>query len=238
MIPTPLRRKRQQALSPSPGRTPSLCQRLAHDGPATFSLSELTAVITESAPETVSCIARDYGEQSLCGLRNAKQASDAFGIPFNKACQLVAACELGRRFSSRPRGRSAVLRSAKDVSKYVAEMHDLPKEYLRGIYLDGRHKIVCDEVISVGTTEACFADPKQIFAPALQFGAVAVILVHNHPSGDVTASPADIELTLQLVAAGRLMNVNIVEHVIVGRGKFRSIPANYDSDVRGIPQTA
>jgi DNA repair protein RadC len=209
-------------------------EKLIANGPKLLSLPELVAVLlnTGTVKEDVLAMAtrivREYGEKSFASFEDPKKISEDLDIPLGKACQIVAASELGRRFFKKPGGRNISIRNAKDVSSYVRDMHDLPKECLRGIYLNNHHQVIHDEVLSMGTTDANLAHPREVFKPAIEYGASAVILVHNHPSGVITPSTADIEITKQLVEAGRVIGINLVDHVIVGRGKFTSVSVNYE----------
>ncbi len=209
-------------------------EKLIQHGPSVLSIIELVAVIlnTGTVKEDVmtmaSRIIREYGEKSFASFDDAKKLSEEIGIPIGKACQVVASSELGRRFFKKSGGRNISIRNAKDVSAYVRDMHDLPKEYLRGIYVNGHHRVVHDEVLSMGTLDANIIHPREVFKPALEYGAAAVILVHNHPSGMVMASAADIEITKQLVSAGKIMGVALIDHVIVGKGKYTSVPVIYE----------
>ncbi len=208
---------------------------LAH-GPQSLSIVELIAILlnTGTVKEDVlsmsSRIIREYGEKSFASFDNPQKIANDLDIPITKACLMVASSELGRRFFKKPGGRNVSIRNAKDVSAYVRDMHDLPKEYLRGIYLNGHHRVVHDEVLSMGTLDSNIMHPREVFKPAIEYGAMAVILVHNHPSGIVTPSAADIEITKQLIHAGKIMGISVVDHVVVGKGKYASVPAIYDSN--------
>ncbi|MBI5134187.1 MAG: DNA repair protein RadC [Candidatus Taylorbacteria bacterium] len=209
-------------------------ERLLAHGPAALSLSELVAVLLnagttkEDVLSMSGRIIREYGEKSFASADNPKRMSEALDIPIVKACQIVASSELGRRFYKSSGGRSAKVRSAKDVSNYVRDMHELSKECLRGLYMNNHHQIIHDEVLSMGTLDANIVHPREVWKPALEYGASAVILVHNHPSGVVAASEADVEITRQLVLAGKIMGIPLLDHVIVGKGKHVSISVNYE----------
>jgi DNA repair protein RadC len=150
-------------------------------------------------------------------------------IPIAKACQIVACFELGRRFFKNPDARKAVtLRTANQVYSYLKDMQELQKETLRGLYLDAHYMVIHDEVISIGSLTSNIVHPREVFRPALEHSASAVILVHNHPSGVVTPSDADVIVTRQLVEAGKIMGVSVLDHVIIAKDKFESIPVNYD----------
>lgn len=209
-------------------------EKLLTHGPKSLSIVELVAVIlnTGTVKEDVlmmsSRIIREYGEKSFASFDNAQKISDELSIPLVKSCQIVASSELGRRFFKKVGGRNISIRNAKDVSEYVQDMHLLPKEYVRGLYLNNHHQLVHDEVLSMGTIDANIIHPREVFKPALEYGASAIILVHNHPSGVVTPSPADTEVTGQLVAAGKVMGISLIDHVIVAKGKYTSVTAAYE----------
>ena len=121
------------------------------------------------------------------------------------------------------------IRTAADIYSYVKDMHDLPKEHLRGIYLNAHYKVIHDEIISIGTVDTSIIHPREVFKPALEFAAAAVILVHNHPSGITDPSDADIAITNQLIKAGQLLGIELIDHVIVTKTSFASIAADYVS---------
>ena len=209
-------------------------EKLLSGGPQSLSLVELVAIILNSGTvkedviSMASRIIREYGEKSFASFDDPKKISEDLDIPLVKACQIVASSELGRRFYKKAGGRIVSIRNAKDVSAYVRDMHDLQKENLRGIYLNNHHKVIHDEVLSIGTLDANLIHPREVFRPALEYGASAVILVHNHPSGVVTPSVADIDITKQLIDAGKIMGISVIDHVVVGKGKYASVPVIYD----------
>jgi DNA repair protein RadC len=209
-------------------------EKLIVHGPGMLTVVELLAVIlnTGTVKEDVlmmaSRIIREYGEKSFASFDDAAKIAEKLSIPITKACQIVASSELGRRFFKKSGGRNISVRNAKEVSLYVRDMHVLPKEYLRGIYVNNHHQIIHDEVLSMGTIDANIVHPREVFKPAFEYGASAVILVHNHPSGVITPSQADIDITKQLVGAGKIMGIALIDHVIVGKGKFVSVPVLYD----------
>lgn len=120
------------------------------------------------------------------------------------------------------------IRTAKDAFNYLKDMRELPKEHLRGLYLNSRYRLVHDEVISIGTLTSNIIHPREVFRPALEYSAVAVILAHNHPSGSTKPSKEDIEITEQLIGAGKILGVDLLDHIIITKNKFASIPAQYN----------
>lgn len=208
-------------------------EKMLEHGVAALSSSELLAVVlnTGTTKEGVlgmaSRVMQEYGERALVTQNDPKKLSEGLDIPLNKAIQIVACAELGRRFFKKSANGVPVIRTAKEVYEYTKDMHELPKEHLRGIYLNAHYAVIHDEVISIGTVNANIIHPREVFRPALQYAAVALILVHNHPSGRMEASEADVEVTKQLVTAGKMLGIDLLDHVIVSREGYTSVKVDY-----------
>jgi len=211
-------------------------EKLAARGPDALSMAELLAIVfgvgnrSEEVLAMSHRILKEYGERAVAQQRDPRVLAAAVNVPLGKATQLVACFEIGRRIFQTPeRGRRQVfLRGIEQVVQYVAEMRDLPKEQLRGLYLNAHYGVVHEEVISVGTLTGSLVHPREVFQPALAYGASGVILVHNHPSGVADPSDADIAVTRQLLSAGEILGVSLLDHVIITKDSFTSIPAPYD----------
>lgn len=209
-------------------------EKMLKFGPESLSIHELLAVVlnTGTIKEDVLAMAtrvvKEYGERALSAQTNAANLSHDLDIPLGKATQIVACSELGRRFYQKNRTGLAVLRTAKDVYQYVRDMERLPKEHLRGLYLNSHYRVIHDEVLSIGSINANLIHPREVFKPAIEYGAAAIILVHNHPSGITKPSAADIEVTEQLVAAGKIIGIHLIDHIIIGQGKSASIEVRYE----------
>ena len=208
-------------------------EKLIREGGAVLSMPELLAIILgigtrkEELSAMTSRILKEYGEKSIISERNPKKLSADLDIPLVRATQIVAAVEFGRRLFERNPAGAKVIRTAKDVHAYTKNMRDLPKEHLRGIYLNNHYKIIHDEVISIGTIDANIVHPREVFRPALEYASSAVILVHNHPSGSLLPSDADILVTRQLIEAGKLLGIELIDHVIVSSRGFISIMSGF-----------
>jgi DNA repair protein RadC len=208
-------------------------EKLSTQGPEALKTAELLAIILsvgtvkEDVLSMAHRIIKEYGEHCVTSARDATALATELDIPLGKAQQIVAVMELGRRFFQKNGAGAAVIRTARDVYEYVATMRELPREHLRGLYLNAHYKVIHDEVISIGSIDANIVHPREVFKPALEYSAAAVILVHNHPSGVVTASKEDIEVTEQLIAAGKIFGIDLVDHVVVAKDCFESVPANY-----------
>lgn len=208
-------------------------EKLLSQGPSALSTAELLAVILNTGTKKEGVlpmserIIKEYGERALVNHRDAKKIAQDLDIPIVRATQIVAVGELGRRFYQK-KGSTTMVRTAKDAFEYLADMQNLDKEHLRGLYLNNHYKVIHDEVISIGTVDANLIHPREVFKPALEYGAVAIILAHNHPSGITKASEADKEVTRQIIEAGKIMGITVLDHVIIGKGKFSSIELPYD----------
>lgn len=208
-------------------------EKLLSQGPGALSNAELLAIVlvqgtTKEDVLTMSRrMLREYGERSLVGGINPETMSKELHIPLTKALQIAACAELGKRFFKESAAGTAVINGPQDVFNYLHDMRSLAKEQLRGLYLNSHHRIIHDEVVSIGTIDANLVHPREVFRPALEYSAVAIVLAHNHPSGNVSASLADIEFTKQLVESGKIMGITILDHVIITKEGFSSVPVNY-----------
>jgi len=210
-------------------------EKLAKFGPETLSVAELLAVLfnvgtkKEDVLTMTNRLLREYGEKAILDQRNPVKLAESLDIPLNKANQMVACFELGRRFFTTPAaGRPEFLRTAKQVYDYLKDMANLPKEHLRGLYLNNHYRLIHDEVISIGSLTANIIHPREVFKPAIDHAASAVILVHNHPSGEVAPSEADVEITKQIVEAGKVLGIPLIDHIIVAKDNFGSVKVDYN----------
>lgn len=145
------------------------------------------------------------------------------GVGLARAVMVHAALELGRRFAFERREVGAPMRSPQDVvAAFAPRLHDLPVEELHVAILDTQHRLERDVLISRGLLNASLVHPREVFREAIAERAASVVLVHNHPSGDPTPSREDRVITAQLLAAGRLLDIPVQDHVIIGRGGYVS----------------
>ena len=145
------------------------------------------------------------------------------GVGLARATAVHASLELGRRMSSEAREAGAPLRSPKDVvDAFGLKLRDLPVEEFHVAILDGQHRLERDVLVTRGLLNSSPVHPREVFREAIAERAAAIILVHNHPSGDPTPSAEDRAVTEQLVAAGRLLDIPVHDHVIIGRGRYVS----------------
>jgi DNA repair protein RadC len=205
-------------------------EKMLQNGPAGLSVAELVAILwgVGNQKEDVLAMARrtlrEYGEKAIMNELNPHRLSAAADIPLTKACQIIASLELGRRFYARQTsGQPVHIRNAKQAYQHLRDIGHSKKEQLRGLYLNSRYQVVHDEVISVGSLTSNIVHPREVFQPAIEQGAVAVILAHNHPSGKVEPTLADIHITEQLIAAGKVLGIELLDHLVVTATKHVSI---------------
>jgi len=146
------------------------------------------------------------------------------GVAEAKATQLKAALELGRRMLlASPEDRFTV-RSPADVAQLLmAEMSHLAQEHFQVLYLDTRNRLLGSDTVYVGSLNASHIRVGEVFREAVKRNCAAIIVAHNHPSGDPTPSPEDVEVTRQLVTAGDLLDIEVLDHLVIGQQRFVSL---------------
>ncbi len=205
-------------------------ERLARAGEGALSTTELLAIIlrTGVGGESVLDMARRlisrYG--GLPGLARASYAElkAEKGLGEAKTAQLKAALELGRRMLLAAPEDRFTIRSPADVAQLLmAEMAHLEQEHFQVLYLDTRNRLLGSETVYIGSLNASHIRVGEVFRDAVKRNCAAIIVAHNHPSGDPTPSPEDVEVTRQLVAAGDLLDVEVLDHLIIGQHRFVSL---------------
>lgn len=205
-------------------------ERLKHHGAHALSTVELLAIVLGSGSGSRSALrlGQDVLASSGGSLRRLAMHPPAAltavpGIGAVRAVVIHAALELGRRLAAEDRDTGAPVRSPRDVvAAYAARLEDLPVEEFHVAVLDAQHRLERDITITRGILNSSLVHPREVFREAIAERAAAVVLVHNHPSGDPTPSADDRLVTDQLVAAGRLLDIPVHDHVIIGRGRYTS----------------
>jgi DNA repair protein RadC len=205
-------------------------ERLARHGAAALATSELLAVIWGSGGAgrsamnlAVEAVAARGGLAGLAASSDVELASTP-GVGAARAAQLLAAFELGRRLMvDWPVGRFSV-RGPRDLAdRLVLQMGRLEREELRVVLLDAKNHVLAMPVVYQGNVSTALVRVGELFRDAVRHHAAAVVVVHNHPSGDPTPSPDDLHLTAEAVAAGRLLDVTVLDHLIVGHDAYVSL---------------
>src|SRR3990172_766599 len=205
-------------------------ERLRLRGAGALSNAELLAIIlrTGSSGENVLALATRLLAQSdgLPGLARASfgQLCAERSVGEAKAAQLLAALELGKRLISTQPNQRATVRSPQDVHNLLmAEMAFLEQEHLRVVLLNTRNQVLSIQEVYKGNVNTAVVRVAEVFRDAVREGCPALIVVHNHPSGDPAPSPDDAAITKQIAEAGRLLGVDVLDHVVIARQGFASL---------------
>lgn len=198
-------------------------EKLANRGPASLTDAELLAIFLRTGLKGKSAITLAgellHAKGSLLALSRCSAAELprlVSGIGPAKAAELCAAFELGKRLA-RGAGERPILDSAEAIhATFGAELQAMDREVLKVALLDTKLRLLRLEEVALGSLTECIAHPREIFRPAIVHSAYGVILMHNHPSGDPAPSQADHRLTRQLAEAARLLQINFLDHVILG----------------------
>ncbi len=145
------------------------------------------------------------------------------GIGSDKATTILAAFELTRRATQSFDHNRPIIQSPQDAVDQLTNIRNKKKEYFVVLYLNARHELLHKETISIGTLTASLVHPREVFAPALIHSAAAVMLAHNHPSGDTTPSAEDKVVTNKLVQAGQLLDIRVIDHLILTSTAYTSL---------------
>ncbi len=204
-------------------------EKMVKSGAGALSSRELLAVVLNTGTKREEVMAmsarilKDYGENGLASQVDPQKLAQDYRIPVTKACQIAACFELGRRFFKKSKNGAAAIRNSRQAFSYLKGMGSLPKEQFRGVYLDSHYRVIRDEIISIGSLTAGIVHPREVFKPAIDSLAAAVIVAHNHPSGSLAATASDIEITRQLSEAGRIMGIEVIDHLIIAGNRYSSI---------------
>jgi len=203
-------------------------ERLLRLGPAALTQAELLAIVLgtgtqgRSAPDLAGELLV-AGPLSALARRSPADVARTPGVGAAKAARVSAALELGRRLQEEGRGERPRIRSPADVYRWFApRLADLTAEEFHVLALDSQSAVLRDLMITRGILNSSLVHPREVFRGAIAEAAAGIIVVHNHPSGDPTPSADDRAVTRQLVEAGRIIDLPVYDHVIVGNGRYIS----------------
>jgi len=202
-------------------------EKLISKGPQNLKDEELLAILLRTGREgkNVLEIAKQilsrYSKKRLLKL-SYEDLIKIKGIDFAKACTLLAAQELVKRALAAGEEILPKIESTKDVIAQFGYLREKSREHLAGLYLNARNEMLFKKHLFVGTLDANICHPREIFEHALEQNAASVILVHNHPSGDPEPSQDDLEITKRLTEAGKIMGIDILDHIIISKTKVFS----------------
>ena len=202
-------------------------------GVESLSNSELLALLINTGTKDKSAmilatevLAKDERGISYLKESSAQELMTIDGIGRAKATRIMAACELGKRISARSFRQGDRVENDDDIAElFMEDMRYLNKEVFKALLLDSKGGIISIETISVGELNSTLVHPREAFVQAVKKSAAAVVFVHNHPSGDPSPSQEDYETTERLMACGKLLGIRVVDHMIIGDGRYISIRA-------------
>ena len=205
-------------------------EKLRDNGAQVMSNSELLAILLRSGNQDESALRlaehlleRQGGLAGLCGA-TAEALEQVKGIGEAKASTVLAAIELGRRVALLEPAQRLTIKTPDDVAALLLPRFRYEsREHFLAVLLSTKNHVLKTAVISIGSLNASIVHPRELFREAINCRAAAVILAHNHPSGDPTPSPEDVALTRKLVEAGSLLDIPVLDHLILGDGKFISL---------------
>jgi len=204
-------------------------ERLIRNGPESLSNAELLGIIlrTGSREENVvnlcSRILTEYSIKQL-SLANVSRLTQVHGVGKAKAAQIAAVFELARRLETFVEEPKRKVSSPKDVYTLMyPKMREQKKEKFITLCLDTKNQILKEEVVSIGSLNASIVHPREVFKSALMESSASVIMVHNHPSGDPSPSREDIMVTEKMVEGGKLLGIDVLDHIIIGEGRYVSL---------------
>jgi len=205
-------------------------EKLIKYGSKSLSNSELIGILLRvgSKKDTAITLGQKLLRENEKGLLNLVNATPEslnkyHGISNAKAATLLAAVELGKRISTTKAEDTFKITSPQDVSALVMEdMRYYKKEYFKIILLDTKNKVIDIITISIGSLNSSIVHPREVFLEAVKKSSASIVLLHNHPSGEVQPSREDINITQRLIKAGEIMGIKVLDHIIIGDGKYLS----------------
>jgi len=205
-------------------------ERLKEQGAEALTNAELMAILIRTGLEGENALAmatrilsKYDGLPGMSRIGYPELISER-GLSHAKACQMLAGIELGKRVSSVRNDDQAAIETPEDIaSLLMAEMSVLEREHLRIILLNTKNRVVLIHNLYVGSVNAALVRPAEVFAEAVRWTCPAIAIVHNHPSGDPYPSDEDVAMTERLIEAGEILDIEVVDHVVIGRQKFVSM---------------
>lgn len=205
-------------------------ERLDHHGERALSTAELLAITIRTGDgkqnnlQLAQKILAEFNGLSGISKASITELTSIHGVGRVKAIEMKAALELGRRLASVDPAERPKITSPEDAANLlISEMRDLEQEHFRAMLLDTRNRVLAMPTIHIGTVNSIHLRTAETFRAALKENAVAMILAHNHPSLDPSPSPEDVSSTRSFVQAGKILNIEVLDHLIIGGDKFVSM---------------
>ena len=213
-----------------PSQTESLVDRARTSGVLSATTTDLVAIgfsRREGDADSAEHMARDllrYIQRiQALGDLDGKTIVEKTGLEGFEALRCQALIELGRRSAGAGKGANQEINSATDVVALLAHLRTEKKEHFCSVLLDAKHQVLRTCTVHIGTLTMSVVGPREVFRDAIREGASSIIVAHNHPSGDPTPSPEDARVTEELVAAGKLLEIEVLDHLVIGERKWVSL---------------
>lgn len=205
-------------------------ERLAKYGPEVLSNTELLAIILRTGTKCDSAVSlagrllkKDIGLKFLYE-SSFEELKDIKGVGMAKACQIKAALELGRRLRTFKDNCSVYIKTPGDAAEFIMEdLRHLKKEYMKLMLLNTKNMVISVKDVSIGSLSSSIVHPREIFVEAIKASSASIIIFHNHPSGDPTPSQEDINITRRIYEAGKVIGIELIDHIIIGDGNYISL---------------
>ncbi|WP_458123832.1 RadC family protein [Paenibacillus sp. Z3-2] len=205
-------------------------ERMMEYGAGALSHAELLAILLRTGTRQESAVhmaqrilAEAGGIRSLMDL-SLEELTAMKGIGNAKAVQLKAGIELGHRIAKSRRIQSTSIRTPRDAADILMEqLRYLQKEHFVCLFLNSKNHIIAQETLSMGSLNASIVHPREVFRAAIKCSSASIVCAHNHPSGDPTPSPEDIQITKRLIEAGAIVGIDVLDHIIIGDGTYVSL---------------
>jgi len=205
-------------------------ERLEHSGAWALSAPELLAILIGSGQQGRNAVSvaehllAHFGGLRALGGAAVEQIAAVEGVGRVKAVQILAAVELGNRMSAPTDEVKPVITGPEDVYNLLrGELRDLKKETLKSLLMDAKNRVTAIRTVSIGDLTSSIANPREIFKDAVTASAASIIVAHNHPSGDPTPSSDDLDVTRRLNEAGKILGIELLDHIVIGDGRFVSL---------------
>jgi DNA repair protein RadC len=205
-------------------------ERMLQQGAQALSNTELLAILlrtgtyNESAVRVAQRVLTESGTLRNLVDMSLTQLTTIKGIGNAKGLLIQAGIELGRRLARTSADDKVTIRSPQDAAAYLMEdLRYLQKEHFVCLFLNTKNHIVGQETLSMGSLNASIVHPREVFRAAIKRSSASIICAHNHPSGDPTPSPEDIEITARLSEAGRIIGIDVLDHIVIGDRNFVSL---------------
>jgi len=201
-------------------------EKILKYGPAKLTTTELLAILLRTGIKDLNVIELSNKILKLFGTKNIQYITitdlqNIKGLGPVKAAEIIACIALGKRLLQEEQPLQAI--TPQNVFDSLKDIRSLKKEHFIAIYLDTRNQEIHREIISIGTLNASLVHPREVFEPAVRQLAAGIMLVHNHPSGDIKPSHEDLLITKKLVDSGNLLDIHVLDHIIVTKDSYASL---------------